>query len=149
MSDKHGTAHCGTFQNEGWLHYLEVCWMGEHHLLIDIEIQKIRPTNHYSTEIITSSFNFHLQKLSGKLISGLCQCQHTYDIHFCQAPWCFLSISPLWHETWQVLQLVIFSRGYRKETDWHTEHTDFSLCWFSKLGWSHSSKGSEDEAALF
>lgn len=97
--------------------------MAEHYLLIETKIQKMRPTNQFSPEIIATSFNLHLQKLSVKLISGLCQCQHTYDTHFChKLP------PPLWHETWQLVQLVVFSRGHRKETDWHTEHTDFSSC---------------------
>lgn len=130
--------------NEGQLHYLEVPWMGEHYPLIETKIQKMRPTNQLGSEIITTSFNLHLQKLSVNLISGLCPCQHTYDTHFCQAPWCFV-----FHfhcdETWQVVQFVVFSRGHRKETDCHAEFTDFSSC----MGWCHTSKGSEDEAALF
>lgn len=69
--------------NESQLHCLEVCWMAEHYLLIETKIQKMRPTNQFSPEIIATSFNLHLQKLSVKLISGFCQCQHTYDTHFC------------------------------------------------------------------
>lgn len=69
--------------NEHQLHYLEVCWMAEHYPLIETKMQKMRPTNQFSPEKNEVVINLHLQKLSVKLISGLCQRQCTYDTHIC------------------------------------------------------------------
>lgn len=57
--------------------------MAEHYPLIETKIQTMRPTNQFSPEIREVVINLHLQKLTLKLISGLCQCQHMYDTRFC------------------------------------------------------------------
>lgn len=120
VSGEPGTAHRSTLQTKagcatwkpalmssGWLTI--ICWSKPKHR------SPTRPTKQFSPEIITTSFNLHLQKPSAKLISGLFQWQHTYDTHFCRnlSPASLLSPTPASNMATGTNQQS-FSRGHRK-----------------------------------